>query len=160
MEIHNGWDSLIIQNEQIRNITGLLGNYNGDPEDDLTTQDGHIISRNSTARDIHVDFGLTWRVRRQHSLFTYPIGKNYSTFQNEAFTPMFPDPAQTFTPEARNICGDDEFCLYDYHTTGRADIAGATRAATQTFKSIQIQAEPVLNIQIHCNMLRVKLIVE
>ncbi|XP_033734958.1 sushi domain-containing protein 2-like [Pecten maximus] len=126
------------------NITGLLGNYNGDPEDDLTTQDGHIISRNSTARDIHLDFGLTWRVRRQHSLFTYPIGKNYSTFQNEAFTPMFPDPAQTFTPEARNICGDDEFCLYDYHTTGRADIADATRAATQTFKSIQIQAEPVI----------------
>ncbi|XP_069118209.1 protein mesh-like isoform X2 [Argopecten irradians] len=126
------------------NITGLLGNFNGDPDDDLTTDDGHKISPNSTARIIHQMFGLTWRVKKRDSLFTYPIGKNYSTFQNEAFTPIFPEPSQTFTPEAWTICGDDEFCLYDYHTTGRADIAGATRAATQTFKNIQLQAEPAI----------------
>ncbi|XP_033733509.1 mucin-like protein [Pecten maximus] len=87
---------------------------------------------------------LRGRVRRHNSLFTYPIGKSYSTFQNVAFTPLFQTPVQTIAPEARNICGHDEFCLYDYHATGRADIAGATRAASQTFKSIQLQAKPVI----------------
>ncbi|XP_060071369.1 protein mesh-like [Ylistrum balloti] len=126
------------------NVTGLLGNYNGDAEDDLTAEDGHVLSPNSTAREIHQGFGLTWRVRRETSLFTYPIGKTYTTFQNDAFVPVFPEPSQNFTPEARTTCGDDEFCLYDYHTTGRADIAGATRAATLTFENIQQQAEPVI----------------
>ncbi|OWF44878.1 Sushi, nidogen and EGF-like domain-containing protein 1 [Mizuhopecten yessoensis] len=126
------------------NITGLLGNYNDNATDDFTTGDGRILSPNTTAREIHREFGSTWRVRRQDSLFTYPIGKNYTTFQDVAFTPVFPEPNQTFTPEARNICGDDVFCLYDYHTTGRADIAVATRAATQIFESIQRQAEPVI----------------
>ena len=47
------------------NTRGLLGNWNGNPDDDLLQPDGTILSPNSTLREIHEMFGelckLMWR---------------------------------------------------------------------------------------------------
>ena len=37
---------------------GLLGNYNGDPSDDLMTPDGKVLSISSNSSDIFYKFGL------------------------------------------------------------------------------------------------------
>ena len=41
------------------NTKGLLGVWNGNPDDDLTNSDGVILDSNSTLREIHVQFGET-----------------------------------------------------------------------------------------------------
>lgn len=38
---------------------GLLGNFNGDPSDDLTAQDGRVLSPTASNMEIHYQFGLT-----------------------------------------------------------------------------------------------------
>ena len=38
---------------------GLLGTYNKNTSDDLTTPDGTVISANSTEEEIYYKFGLT-----------------------------------------------------------------------------------------------------
>lgn len=37
---------------------GLLGTWNGDPEDDFLTPNGTILPSNASSKDIHYDFGL------------------------------------------------------------------------------------------------------
>ena len=44
-------------NSYRNNTRGLLGNWNGDLEDDLVTPDGNVLSPNSTLREIHELFG-------------------------------------------------------------------------------------------------------
>lgn len=39
--------------------TGLLGNFNGDPSDDLTAQGGLVLSPTASIMEIHYQFGLT-----------------------------------------------------------------------------------------------------
>ena len=41
----------------LNNTKGLLGVWNGDPNDDLTRPDGTVLSPNSTLREIHESFG-------------------------------------------------------------------------------------------------------
>ena len=38
---------------------GLLGTWNGDPEDDFLTSNGTIVPSNATSKDIHDTFGLS-----------------------------------------------------------------------------------------------------
>ena len=38
---------------------GLLGTWNGDPEDDFLTPNGTIVPSNATSKDIHLNFGLS-----------------------------------------------------------------------------------------------------
>ena len=40
-------------------IQGLMGNFNDDPNDDLISSGGVMISANSTEETIHYDFGET-----------------------------------------------------------------------------------------------------
>ena len=37
---------------------GLLGTWNGNPEDDFLTPNGTILSSNASSKEIHYDFGL------------------------------------------------------------------------------------------------------
>jgi hypothetical protein len=41
------------------NLLGLLGNYNGDPNDDFVSRNGTVLASTSSMKTIHFDFGLT-----------------------------------------------------------------------------------------------------
>ena len=40
------------------NSRGLLGNFNGNPDDDLETPDGDVLSPNATDKELFYDFGI------------------------------------------------------------------------------------------------------
>jgi len=71
-------------------------------------------------------------------LFTYSRGKTHSDYQEPNFTPSFVIPAPN--EEAKEVCGNDTSCLYDYHTTGGdVHIARSTRAVSETFVEMKIK---------------------
>ena len=105
--------------ENMNTSRGLLGNFNGNPADDFTTPDGIRISTSANLSDIHYRFGMTWNVSANDSLFSYPTGRNYSSYQNPSFVPSLHMPtASELSPEARAICGDSSTCLFDVQSTG------------------------------------------
>ena len=68
------------------------------------------------------------RVTPSTSLFTYPVGKNYSDYNDPTFTPDFIDLSALVAqnPNAADICGENQACLYDFFTTGDESFARET----------------------------------
>ena len=50
---------LVTEDLKNKNIAGLLGNYNGRPDDDLTDRNGNQIVTTSTAATIYTSVGLS-----------------------------------------------------------------------------------------------------
>uniref|UniRef100_A0A914CEN0 Uncharacterized protein n=1 Tax=Acrobeloides nanus TaxID=290746 RepID=A0A914CEN0_9BILA len=113
---------------------GLLGSYDGNPFNDFESPDGVIIPANSTTEIIHYKFGLKWYVEPNESLFDY-FGKNYSDFYFPQFKPSFEYAPGQLPPNAEEICGDDESCLWDLVMTGNAEVANETREKNENFNN-------------------------
>jgi hypothetical protein len=64
---------------------GLLGNFNGDPADDLTRPDGRRVPGDASPATIRSDFGDAWRISQADSLFPYSPGESTATFTDRAF---------------------------------------------------------------------------
>ena len=75
---------------------------------------------------------VTGRITRSESLFSYPVGKNYSDYngaQQRSFVPTFKASLlSSASPEERELCGNNTDCLFDFNVTGSRAIAIATRA--------------------------------
>ncbi|MGA7987592.1 MAG: VWD domain-containing protein [Candidatus Dormiibacterota bacterium] len=65
-------------------LTGLFGNDNGQPGDDLTTSGGVTLTSPS-AQTVHQQFANSWRITQAQSLFDYKPGQTTATFTNRAF---------------------------------------------------------------------------
>ncbi|XP_019614681.1 PREDICTED: sushi domain-containing protein 2-like [Branchiostoma belcheri] len=118
------------------NTVGLLGKWNGDPADDLTTPDGAVVSANSSTQDIHYQFGLPWMIAEEDSLFTYGPGVSYSSVTDEGFTPTFELPSvdPEFQAAAEDACGsDNQACLFDVLTTRRLSVANVSIRAIEEY---------------------------
>mgnify|MGYP002137367509 CR=1 FL=1 len=64
---------------------GLLGPApNGDPNDDLVGRDGTVF-REPSARALHREYGESWRVAADASLFAYAAGESAATFADREF---------------------------------------------------------------------------
>jgi hypothetical protein len=111
---------------------GILGSYDNNPFNDLTTPDGILLPANSTTEVIHYKFGLKWSVTEDESLFNY-FGKNYSDFNFPEFKPSFGYSAGQLPPNAAEICGNDQSCLWDLVTTGDESLANQTRSNNEDF---------------------------
>ena len=60
------------------------------------------------------------------SLFSYPPYSNISTFTDSTYEPLFEVEASA---GARELCGDELFCLFDYMVTGDRDFSLSTLTA-------------------------------
>ena len=67
------------------NVAGLLGNNNGNPEDDLALKDGTVLSSPVNFNDFYTDFADGWRIEQEESLFDYGSGENTSTYTETNF---------------------------------------------------------------------------
>ena len=54
--------SVTLSDYYLNNTIGLLGQYNGKPEDDLLLRNKTITSSNATIEEIHYQFGLTCKL--------------------------------------------------------------------------------------------------
>ncbi|MEH1953547.1 VWD domain-containing protein [Nostoc sp.] len=118
--------------------SGLLGNVNGNPKDDLQVRDGsNVLEVRSTYGDVnkvlnqvglrlpgaldraekvyfdqlYKEFANSWRVKQKESLFDYPAGKTTKSYLD----PSFPDQylkLDMLSPEqiekARNACTESK----------------------------------------------------
>ncbi|HBB30659.1 MAG TPA: hypothetical protein DDZ80_30475 [Cyanobacteria bacterium UBA8803] len=158
-------------------IIGLLGNFNGNPDDDLKSRDGKVLPPQSTINQVsqitqnltnwvpiplnqveslfleqlHKQFGDSWRISQQESLFDYAPGKNTESFTNRAFPNGFQVlrmllPAQVQAAEA--ACRQAgvpserlEGCLFDVGVTGNADFAKVAANALTNIVKDRVQQE-------------------
>ena len=118
-------------------VVGLLGNMNGDPEDDLRFPNGTLLKNDSSLQDIH-RYGLEWLVPEKDSIFTYISPYDYNTYYLPGFAPNFdiPDPSNV-SQEIQDLCGDSFECIFDAVTTGSLLFANETLVASATFAKIQ-----------------------
>lgn len=107
-------DVCVPRNQQ-GNLQGLLGNYNGDANDDLQGRDGRVVpSQDAYAPvsqlvnqvidiplplndlqtaffgQLYRQFGDSWRIAQAESLFDYAPGESTLSFTNQAFPDRFP----------------------------------------------------------------------
>jgi hypothetical protein len=125
----------------LNGTAGLLGKYSREYRDDLTLPNGQAISVQSSQEDIHMRFGMSWRVlesvsigdeNRVSSLFFHDA-ISYSYFDDPNFIPDFglpprlPDWAEHLRPDMETVCSDSLPCQYDYIITLDREYAKMTK---------------------------------
>ena len=74
-------------------LVGLLGNDNGQADDDFATADGVSLGTGPSAQTVHGQFADSWRITQSQSLFDYKPGQTTATFTNRSFPSSFVDAA-------------------------------------------------------------------
>ena len=64
--------------------SGLLGNNDGDPANDIAMPDGTVLSTPSIPT-LHGPYADAWRVAQNASLFTYAAGESTATYTDRSF---------------------------------------------------------------------------
>jgi len=114
---------VILPNSLKSKTRGLLGNWNGNKNDDFILRNGNIIPITSDFETLHSSFGLKYMVNENESLFIYPNGTNFNSFNDISFIPNFDInfPSIEFENQARSGCIgsniDLDACLFDVSQT-------------------------------------------
>ncbi len=110
-------------------VTGLFGNFDGEPKNDLVTRAGAALTDAQATQ-----FGDAWRISDAESLFDYPAGQSTATFTDRSF----PDKPVTVADlpadqvaAARELCqalgvtdpGRLDECVLDVVVTGQPAFA-------------------------------------
>lgn len=155
-----GWEPASVNVPRLRlfvptgdhDVTGLLGNANGVPGDDLAFRTGGQLAANPSRQLLHGDYADSWRITNETSLFTYGAGESTETYTDRGFpdNPLTLDDFDDATlADAAAVCEDAgvtvgaEFdsCVFDTVITG--DSAFAAGAATVTQPLIAVGAQHV-----------------
>jgi hypothetical protein len=139
-------------------MTGLLGNCNGNKDDEYITpgETSPVILPGASMSDIYHKFGEKWRITEDESMFVYPTANRSFKFFNEPppdFEPMLeePDP-KTFPQEVQDACQSSIECYINYNASGLLEIAlGAKEATEQLFADATVLQSP--NNPRYCNLL-------
>ncbi|CAH1237975.1 FBN3 [Branchiostoma lanceolatum] len=137
------------------NLQGLLGNLNGDPNDDFILPNGSYVHATTpdepTEKELYYNFGKMWSTRsvclcdhtdvNNVTLFhNYPTDPSHNSPENygdDNFVPKFFDDDDLFPNEetrkmAMAACGaDNRECIYDIALTSQVDI-GLTTTQSET----------------------------
>lgn len=116
--------------ESATGYSGLLGDNDGDPENDLRARDGTLIEQVYPFDRYYETFADSWRVSPSESLLHYETGETTDTFTDLTFPDLdVPSPNTGEVARAEAVCaaaGITEAtllseCAFDYAVTG--DIA-------------------------------------
>lgn len=110
-------------------VEGLLGNFNGDQADDLVTQDGVVLDHSPSLAELYQQYGESWRIVQEESLFDYLEGTTTETYTDRTFPGSFVSTtilSDSQRQEAEQICRDAgvtdpvilEACILDVGITG------------------------------------------
>ncbi len=84
-----------LPNDLKGNFNGLLGNFDGDSTNEFVNRNGTVIADNSSEETIYNEFGQTWKINEDETLFSYKessgIGYNYYANKSKLFVPVFLD---------------------------------------------------------------------
>ncbi|MBA3921068.1 MAG: VWD domain-containing protein [Nostocaceae cyanobacterium] len=156
-------DIVIYVYNQPNRMSGLLGNLDGNRDNDQISRDGNVLSSRSTygnlkdvlnlvgvgklpvnldAADklyldkLYKDFGNSWRVKQQESLFDYPTGMTTANYTDKNFPKNYLTLDMLSTEQiakAQNACEKAKVtqdmmsgCIYDVGFTGFSHFARTT----------------------------------
>ena len=113
---------------------GLLGNNDGEPNNDLFLNDGTQLPRTASPAMLHGSYADSWRISPEESFFTYASQQGTATFTDKTFPSnviKISDFADDEIEAAAAICRQAgveagpgfEDCVYDVLITGDADYA-------------------------------------
>lgn len=148
---------------QPNRMTGLLGNLDGNPDNEQISRNGNVLSSRSTYRNLkdvlnlvgvgklpvnldvadklyldklYKDFGNSWRVKQQESLFDYPTGMTTANYTDKNFPKNYLTLDMLSTEQiakAQNACEKAKVtqdmmsgCIYDVGFTGFSGFARTT----------------------------------
>ncbi|WP_306297041.1 Calx-beta domain-containing protein [Nostoc sp. C052] len=66
-------------------VVGLLGNDNGNTNDDFALRDGTVIGGTISNEQLYGDYANSWRITQPTSLFDYATGQDTNTFSDRTF---------------------------------------------------------------------------
>jgi len=66
-------------------VQGLLGDFDGSREGELVIRDGAPISTNPSLQELYLEYGESWRVSQEESLFDYLDGNTTETHADRTF---------------------------------------------------------------------------
>ncbi|CAH1258735.1 SUSD2 [Branchiostoma lanceolatum] len=121
---------------------GLLGRWNDNPDDDFTTPSGDTVPSTADQMTIYNDFGASWAITSQTSLFVYSAQEEatYADKHDPNFTPIVTPPAlPAESAEGRKmaqICGDNDQCVFDFTATRSEALAASTRWAHDWYQAV------------------------
>lgn len=136
---------------------GLLGNFDGDPNNDFMLPNGTILSINSTDdRLIFGEFGQKWMTTEETSIFTYRDCLQHSNFINLYYEPKFMSDGIVFENDeleekANEICKDNQQCLFDIATTGQISIGDMTKEFDEQVEQFEELIEEVAKTCVRLN---------
>jgi VWD domain-containing protein len=120
-------------------LSGLLGDFDGNADDDLAPRTGHPLPRNADFGSLYRTFGDSWRVDARSSLFDYQPGENTDTFTDRT-VPAGPadDLPADARAQAKQVCARQgvtdpallDACVIDVAHTGQVGFVVAS-AVTQ-----------------------------
>ncbi len=138
--------------EELQGSTsGLLGPFNGDPDDDFTASGGTVYT-DPSFDVIHDDWADSWRVNAENSLFTYAEEEGPADFRD----PGFPSQESTVddlptdvAESARQTCLDEgvteellEGCILDVGCTSESEYAASAASFGAQIESVRRVATP------------------
>ncbi|XP_075251349.1 uncharacterized protein LOC142343862 [Convolutriloba macropyga] len=112
------------------NMSGLMGNFDGDPNNDYQAKNGTILDPDSDFMTVDQYFGRSWQVPQTERIFS--VKTIIDRIENETqsglpFEPtydiIFPDEATKLHAEQK--CKNDTACLRDMSLVGNDSIADA-----------------------------------
>lgn len=138
---------LFVDPGKLSELTGMLGNGDADPDNDLVTRDGAAVSNDlidTEPKAFYSTFVDSWRITQAESLFTYLPGQDTATFTDLTFPDehiALENIADKELKLARVVCEQAGImqqpflnnCLFDYWATGDIDfVVGAKQMDLMT----------------------------
>uniref|UniRef100_UPI00358E3F4F fibrillin-1-like n=1 Tax=Myxine glutinosa TaxID=7769 RepID=UPI00358E3F4F len=122
---------------------GLLGLFNNYGQDDFIARNGTVIPFSGDdppdEKTLFFDFGMTWEVKREESIFTEPSENKHKLDYEPVFLEdLLKSKSEDEIAKAKAECGDDESCLYDILTTNNTAFGKATHEAKVKLRSTKV----------------------
>ena len=122
--------------DQAGHLSGLLGNDDGNPQNDFTTSSGAVLPDPPSTAQLYGEFSDSWRITQPESLFDYGTSQTTATFTDLNF-PYGLDSTSTLPPDvaaaaaalcqAAGVTAEPylDNCILDVALTGDATAASA-----------------------------------
>lgn len=116
-------------------LSGLLGDFDGNRDDDLTPRGGAALPQPPSFEQRYRQFGDSWRVSRAESLFDYAPGQDTTTFTDRSLPTgetAVPDDRRAAATAACRLAGVRDLleqCVLDTALTGQPVFAVSTAEA-------------------------------
>lgn len=131
--------SVVLNDARKGNVSGLMGNYDGNYANDFLLRDGTAVE--GIFPVIRGTFADSWRVTTATSLFVYDAGKNTDSYTDRAFPRTFPVVSAEKLAWAEGVCTaagvtrQPELgqCMFDVGLTGDTRLAQSALLSQREF---------------------------